>query len=320
LRKPAFKFWILLLVFPLCVTAPAAQAAVKVLPSKPLITALSPVGSGDQISDFALNPSLVAIVGTVESGLTDLVTSATLGGSDGFISALDKNKKLIWNLRLGGQSDDIATSITKDKDGNFWVLGATSKPLETTTAVIDSTVINLDSITVDAVTTPTNTLNRLALWKVDVTGQLSQSYFYDVDGVIAPTAITMSGSTFKITANLSKELMTQQFTISADSAGIFSELKLGKVPTPKPQAIETIKAGTNKITSFVSKTTIVDIPSWRAKVPTPVIVKYTKAGKALYANSLPGKVIKVLWQSGIGVVVLVEANSDNQIHLLAEMA
>jgi hypothetical protein len=51
-----------------------------------------------------------------------------------------------------------------------------------------------------------------------------------------------------------------------------------------------------------------------------VIVKYTKAGKALAANSLPGKVKKVLWQSGIGTVVLVEVNSDNQIHLLANMA
>jgi len=97
-------------------------------------------------------------------------------------------------------------------------------------------------------------------------------------------------------------------------------LKLGKIPTVKPPAIETIKAGTNKITSFISKTTIIDIPSWRAKVPTPVIVKYTKAGKALAANSLPGKVKKVLWQSGIGTVVLVEVNSDNQIHLLANMA
>lgn len=320
MRKFAFKFWILVLALPLCFSAPAAQAAVKVLPSKPAITAVSPVGSGDQISDFSVNPLFVAVVGTIETGLVDLVTSPTLGGSDGFISALDKNKTLLWNIRLGGLQDDIATAVTKDKEGNFWVVGATSKPLETATAVIDNSATNLDSVSVEAVITPTNTLNRLVLWKIEITGQLSQSYFYDVDGLIAPTAISISGTTLKVVGNLSKELVTQQFTISADLLGAFSELKIGKIPTVKPPAIETIKAGTNKITSFISKTTIIDIPGWRAKKPTPVIVKYTSKGKALAANSLPGIVKKVMWQSGIGTVVLVEVNLDNQIHLLSNMA
>jgi len=320
LRKLAFKFWILLLALLLCFIAPAAQAAVKVLPSKPAITALSPIGSGDQISDFSVSPLAIAVVGTIESGLVDLVTSPTLGGSDGFISALDKNKKLLWSTRLGGLQDDIATAVTKDKEGNFWVVGATSKPLEMATEVIDNSATNLDSVAAEAVVTPTNTLNRLVLWKIEITGQLSQTYFYDVDGLIAPTAISISGTTLKVIGNLSRELVTQQFTISADLSGTFSELKLGKIPTVKPPAIETIKAGTNKIASFISKTTIIDIPSWRAKKPTPVIVKYTSKGKALAANSLPGNVKKVMWQSGIGTVVLVEVNLDNQIHLLSNMA
>ncbi len=296
------------------------MAAIKIVPSKPAITVVSPDGSGDQISDFTVNSSLIAVVGTAEIGLADLVTTPTLGGSDGFISALDKTKNPLWNLRLGGSQDDIATAITQDKEGNFWVAGATSKPLDTVTSVLDNSTINLDSVAVDPVVTPTNTLNRLVLWQIGMTGQLSQTYFYDVDGLIAPTAISMSGTTLKIIGNLSKELVTQQFMITADLTGVFSEIKLGKIPTVKPPAILTIKAGTNKITSFISKTTIIDIPSWRAKVPTPVIVKYSKARKALAANSLPGKVKKVLWQAGIGSVVLVEVNSENQIHLLTNMA
>ena len=320
MRKFAFRFGIFVLVLPFSFNGPSAVAATKVVPSKPAITAVSPVGSGDQISDFSLNSSLIAVVGTVETGLVDLVTSPILGGSDGFISALDKTKKPLWNLRLGGLQDDIATAITKDKAGDFWVVGATSKPLETATTVLDDSAVNLDSVAAEAVVTPTNTLNRLVLWKIGMTGQLSQTYFYDVDGLIAPTAISISGTTLKIIGNLSKELVTQQFTISADLSGAFSELKIEKIPTVKPPAIETIKAGTNKITSFISKTTIIDIPSWRAKKPTPVIVKYTSKGKALAANSLPGIVKKVMWQSGIGTVALVEVNLDNQIHLLSNMA
>ena len=320
MRKASSKFWVFVLVIPFSIISPAASAAVKVLPSKPVITAISPVGSGDQISDFALNLTSIAVVGTVEAGVADLVTTPTLGGSDGFIANLDKSKKLIWNLRLGSANDDIATAITRDREGFFWVVGATSKPLDSATAVIDSSVVNLDSVTVEAVTNPKNTLTRLVLWKIGANGELSQTFFYDASGLIAPAAMTITGTSLKITGNLTQELVTQQFSISADTAGVFSGLKLGKVITPKLPAIETIKAGANKITSFISKTTIIDIPSWRAKKPTPVIVKYTSKGKALAANSLPGKVNKVLWQSGIGAVVLVEVNSDNQIHLLSNMA
>lgn len=317
--KPALKFWVFALAIPLSIISPAASAAIKVLPSKPAITAVSPIGSGDQISDLTLDSNSLAIVGTVETGLTDFVTSPTLGGSDGFIAAFDKSKKLLWSLRLGSASDDIATAITKDREGFFWVVGATSKPVETTTAVTDSSAVNLDSITVEGAVTPKNTLNRLVVWKVGSNGEISQTFVSDVDGLIAPSAITFSGASLKIVGSFTQEVKTEQFSISAGIDGIFSELKLGKIVTPKPQAIQTIKAGTNKITSFISKTTIIDVPSWRAKKPTPVIVKYTSKGKALAANSLPGKVKKVLWQPGIGTAVLVEVNSNNQVHLLSNM-
>lgn len=307
------------LVISLSIISPTASAAIKVLPSKPAITAVSPAGSGDQISDLALSSNLLAVVGTVETGLIDLVTSPTLGGSDGFISTFDRSKKLIWNLRLGSSSDDIATAVTRDREGFFWVVGATSKPIETTTVTIDTSAVNLDSVTAENAVTPQNALNRLALWKIGSNGEISQTYFSDVNGLIAPTAITLSGASLKIVGSFTEEAQTQQFSISASLTGEFSEIKLGKILTPKPPAIARIKAGPNRITSFISKTTIIDIPNWRAKKPTPVIVKYTNKGKALAANSLPGKVKKVLWQSGMGAAVLVEINSDNQVHLLSNM-
>lgn len=317
--KVANKFWVLTLVISLSLISPNASAAIKVLPSKPAINAVSPTGSGDQISDLALNSNLLAVVGTVESGLVDFVTSPTLGGSDGFISTFDKSRKLIWNLRLGSASDDIATAITKDREGFFWVVGSTSRPTDTATAAIDSSAVNLDLVSVEKPITPKNTLNRLVLWKIGSNGEVAQTFFSDVNGLIAPAAITLSGASLKVVGRITEQERTQQFSISASLAGVFSELIIGKILTPKPPAIERIKAGRNRITSFISKTTIVDIPSWRAKKPTPVIVKYTNKGKALAANSLPGKVKKVLWQSGIGAAVLVEVNSDKQVHLLSNM-
>lgn len=314
------KFRVALLIISLACFTPEANAAIKVTPSKAPIIVVSPEGSGDQISDFTVNPTIIAVVGTIESGLVNLVTSPSLGGSDGFITALDKSKVRIWDLRLGSTGDDIARAVTKDKAGYFWVAGATSKPIETITSVIDSTTLNLDSVVVDPVSTPINSLTRLVIWKVGITGQLVSTYYFDTDGVIAPTSIDFDGSNLKVIGNFTKDLITQQFSISLDQSGAFSRFASGKVTAPKPPAIATIKAGVNNLKSFISKTTIVGLPTWRAKAPTPVIVQYTKAGKALAANSFTGKVKKILWQSGIGAVVLVETNLDNEIYILTNMA
>ena len=314
------KFRIALLTFLLALSTPPANAAIKVQASKPAITVISPSGSGDQISDFTVNTTAIAIVGTVESGLANLVTTPNLGGSDGFISILDKNKVRIWDLRLGTSSDDIATAIAKDKSGYFWVVGSTSKPVDTVTAMVDSTALNLDNVLVDPVMIPTNSLTRLVLWKVGISGQLAATYYYDTEGLVLPSTISFDGTNLNIIGNLTSAGTTKQFSIKVDQSGIFSEFAPAKSVTPKATGIETIKAGANNLKSFISKTTIIGIPSWRAKAPTPVIVKYTKAGKALAANSFIGKVRKIVWQSGIGAIVLVETKSDNEIHFLVNMA
>jgi len=314
------KFRIALLVFCLAFVTTEAEAAIKVLPSKYAITVASPQGSGDQIFDFSVNSTGIILVGTIENGLTNLVSSPTLGGSDGFASALDKNKAHLWDLRLGTVNDDIATAITRDKSGFFWIAGATSKPIETSTTAIDPTVINLDSVTVEPATPPTNSLNRLIVWKVSATGQLAATYFYDANRIIFPNAIAFDGVNFKITGEIAKGLAPEQFSISLDQSGTFSGLTTGKKPKPKAIGVETVKAGANNLKSFISKTTIIDIPSWRAKRPTPVIVKYTKSGKALAASSFAGKVRKVLWQQGIGAVVLVDTDLDYEVHVLTNMA
>ena len=301
--------------------SPTASAAIKVVPSRPAITVISPAGSGDQIFDIATNSLGVAIVGTVENGASDLTPSSTLGGSDGFISLVDKSKVRLWDLRLGTSNDDIATAVTTDKTGNFWIVGSTSKPLELAAVnSADPTIINLDNVLVDPTNVPTNALTRLMAWKISSSGQLLGSYFYDSEGVIVPTQITINATGFNIIGNLTKDAVSSKFSINLNQLGVFTNLIDLKPTEVKAPAIATIKAGSNNLKSFISKTTIIDIPSWRAKKPTPVLVKYTKSGKALAANSFPGAVLKVFWQSGIGAAVLVEVKGELELHLLSNMA
>ncbi len=52
-----------------------------------------------------------------------------LGGSDGFISALDIHGTHLWNLRLGTAGDDVATAGYIDAQGNIWIAGASAIPV-----------------------------------------------------------------------------------------------------------------------------------------------------------------------------------------------
>lgn len=314
-----FRFLAALVVFSFI--TPSASAAVKVTASKPAITAISPVGSGDQIFDISLSPTSVAVVGTVESGLANLVSAAPLGGSDGFISLFNNSKIKIWDLRLGTTDDDIATAVTRDKTGNFWVLGSTSKPSETAvTESLDPLVINLDGVSVEPVNSPKNSITRLVAWKMSPTGELSATYFYDSDALIIPTEVIVNASGFRVIGNLAKDSLSENFQIDLDLDGNFTNFLKIKPVVKKAPAITTIKAGPNNLKSFISKTTIIDIPSWRAKTPTPVIVKYTKKGKALAANSFVGKVNKILWQPEFGAAVLVDVKGELELHILKNMA
>lgn len=315
------KFPLLVAILSLSLATPPAYAAVKIKPSKPKISGASQAGSGDQISDFVMNKTLIAIAGTIESDSTELVDSPSLGGSDGFLSALNKYKNKIWELRLGSEVDDIAAAVGSDTSGNLWVVGATSKPSETMANSLESTeAIAIDSVTVDQLFEPNNPLTRLVVWKVDLTGLLAATYFQDFPGVIAPNQISFDGTNFEITGTQRVNLKSEKFKISLDQTGTFSDTMKVSNKVKKLPEILTIKAGRNNLKSFISKSTIIGIPSWRAKKPTPVIVKYTKSKVALAANSFKGEVKKVLWKNGIGAVVLTTFNLENEIHILTDMA
>ena len=98
--------------------------------------------------------------------------------------------------------------------------------------------------------------------------------------------------------------------------GIFTELapltiKLAVVP-----AITVINAGSYTFKSFISKTTIIGIPSWKAKTPTPVVLEYNKAKTLKAAYALKGNITHRIWQAGTGLVVISDLGSSTAIYNL----
>lgn len=49
------------------------------------------------------------------------------GGSDGYVAMLDSGLHLVWSHRFGTSQDDVATAITRDRDGVIWSVGVTTK-------------------------------------------------------------------------------------------------------------------------------------------------------------------------------------------------
>ena len=95
--------------------APANAATMKV--TKPLVE-LSYTKS-DQISDLLLTPVSILLVGTTESQTSPWLSGTLTGLSDGFISSYSSIGSPMWNLRLPGSSDEIATTAAIDSDGSI---------------------------------------------------------------------------------------------------------------------------------------------------------------------------------------------------------
>ena len=158
----------------LILAAPTAQAKAPIA-----ITNLAPTltinfTGGDQISAMAQGAGAIYLAGTVESANSPLLTSQSLGSSDGFLVALSPNGSHVWDLRLGSSGDDVATSIYVDLIGNIWVAGASAV----------------------SASNPAPGLNRLTVSEVNSAGQLINTYIRDVPEADVPISIAAKGANF----------------------------------------------------------------------------------------------------------------------------
>ena len=294
--------------------ASAVTKVIKVLPVKPILITTLSGSSGDQISAVSTTATEIALVGTVESSTASQVTtSAYLGGSDGFIASIDPTGNHLWDLHLGSIGDEIATAVVRDKVGSFWVFGASAIPATPPIPTApDSTTVNIDNVVIDPLTNSNNSLTQLMAWKVSLTGQLVATYSYDAGGVVNPNSVTFDGTTFLVSGLIED----QRFTVRVSQTGEFTKFTRVTSKAVIAPAITTIKAGTGSMKSFISKGAIKGVTSWKPKSAIPVLIEYNKAGAITRASYFQGKVISVLWQSGIGPIVITERSDGYGINIL----
>lgn len=281
------------IAFTVLVISPVnAATKVPVLPIAlstltPAITA-SATG-GDQVSQLLASSTNLFLLGTIESPTFPLVSSAPLGGSDGFITALSTQGAKLWDLRLGTAGDDVATAGCIDLLGNIWVAGA--------------------SAISGAGTTPAPGLNRLTVWEISSTGILINTFTKDLPNVDIPTSIALKGPNF-IIQGVSSAVGLPTFAVSVTPRGAIGTIKTSAV-APVGSAL-TFNATSSAYSwkSFITKSAIKGVTGIPSHHVTPILSKSSlkdKSLKGIYA--VQGSPISLQYQAGLGVLLLSQGSS-----------
>ena len=214
--------------------APANAASMKITKS---LVELNYTKS-DQISDVLLTPVSIVLVGTTESATSPWLGGTITGLSDGFITSYSSIGAPMWNLRLPGLTDEIATNAAIDADGSIWVVGASSSQVVPTATPSPTRVLNPDNVVIDPTQPAITPLNRIKLWQVSSTGNLLNSYEYVSQNIITPRKILISASNLIIVGNLYEKSATSGFYLSTTKTGVFSPIiKIGSKSTQINDAI-----------------------------------------------------------------------------------
>lgn len=226
-------FLTFLLIFSL---QPSTANAVVIKSTKALIEL--PYLKSDQVSDVALTPVSVILIGTTESPNSTWINGNLGGASDGFIASYSSLGAPLWNLRLGGVENEIATSAVIDTDGSIWVLGAATSLVTPTPKPSTGQALNPDNVIPEPVQVKNSPVNRIKLWQISSAGSLLNSFEFISENIIDPRKILISGANLIIFGNSYTKSDVSGFYISASKGGVFSpKIKYGVKTTRISSAI-----------------------------------------------------------------------------------
>lgn len=226
-----------LLVFILIFTLQPSTANAIVMKDTKVLIEL-PYSKSDQVSDVVLTPVSAILIGTIESPNSTWINGNLGGASDGFIASYSSLGAPLWNLRLGGAENEIATSAAIDADGSIWVLGAATSLVTPTPKPATGPVLNPDNVVPEPGQVKNSPLNRIKLWQVSNTGRLLNSFEFISENIINPRKIIISGANINIFGNSYTKSDVSGFYISANKFGAFSpKVKYGVKTTQVSSAI-----------------------------------------------------------------------------------
>lgn len=206
---------------------------------------------------------------TAESVIT--VKNVLSNTSNIEIQARDFAGASIWSKTIDSGSDEVATAIAADSQGNIWLAGNSAAAISAETATATGSALNPDNVAIENVTPLRQDMRLLTLWKVSKAGEVTETLATLQNEISIVEAISISPT--GISAIGSRE--SGPFLISTNIKGEFSkELKIG---TAKTKLNSVVRLGDGTINLFGSST---ETLSGKRLVGREdgVLIKVSKAG------------------------------------------
>ena len=190
------KFLAVLIAALLTISAPAEAAQKKIAVKK--------------IEKIATVPEAELLVANGSSIIT--IVNINAPKLDIALNAMNISGAAMWSKVIDSGVDEIAMAAARDSVGNLWIAGFSATPSITESATSTVTPENPDSVVVEPAQTPRSDLNRLTIWKVSATGELSETYFSteNLPGLIS--AISVTGTGISIVGQYNERSFIQNFS------------------------------------------------------------------------------------------------------------
>jgi hypothetical protein len=162
------------------------------------------------------------------------------------IQARDFTGTILWAKSIDSGSDEVATAITSDSQGNIWMAGNSAAPAGLETSTTTANALNPDNVAIENTAPIRQDMRQLTIWKINEAGEVSDNFNFAqteislVDAIsVSPTGISVIGS---------RE--SGPFLISASPKGVFGkELRIG---TAKTKINSVVRLGDGTVNLFGS--------------------------------------------------------------------
>jgi hypothetical protein len=299
-----------------------ANAATKVITKPITVTQLVPTlstnfASGDDLSQLLPAQTAIYLTGTIESNTVSVVSSALLGGTDGYLVSLDATGKHLWDLRLGTTNDDLATTMTTDSYGNIWVAGASTIPTPPSTpSSTPAATLNPAQVNAQPVTQPPVGFQRILVWEITSAGVLLNTYSTDFVDVAVPSVITLKNKVFTI-SGFSTNTKLNKFSLTMSATGKFGVPSFTTQRISLPSPVVMVKSPKYTWQSFLTTGGIQGVSGFKPKTPTSVLIKSSlKSGAIASVYSFAGTLISMNYLAGTGIVLATTYGQSEYITII----
>lgn len=164
------------------------------------------------------------------------------------IQARDFAGTSLWSKTIDSGSDEVATAIAADSQGNIWLAGNSAAAASADTATATGSALNPDNVAIENVTPLRQDMRQLTLWKISKVGEVIETFSSVQSAISIVEAISISATGISLIG--SRE--SGPFLISANLKGEFGkELKIG---TAKTKLNSVVRLGDGTVNLFGSST------------------------------------------------------------------